>query len=580
LPPIVRTPIHALALFAGLAGRAEAAQFSVYPSPHAHFAAPKSQISFRGGTPAQIGSISVTGSRSGRHTGKLLAHSDGQGASFIPSKAFTPGERVIVRTHDHIVGAHDGDYGFTIGVPGPEPKPTFFHVQQGKLQSFASRPDLKPPAVVIKTRNPGLAPGLIFAAPKGGSADAGPMIFDDTGHLVWYHPIKGPDIAMDFRAQTYQGRPVLTWWQGHVYLGDGTGHGEIWDSAYRQVATVNAADGLSFDLHEFTITPHDTALITVYQRDRLDLRAYGGPKDGVVVDGIVQEIDIKTGLLLFEWHSLDHVPLTDSYVPAKAGPQWDYFHINGLDEDRDGNIIVSSRNAWSITKVSRATGNTIWRLGGKRSTFKLGPGVQTAWQHNPHILPDGTLTIFDNANGGVGKPFRTESRAETVRLDTASRTATLVSAFTSPEKLSASSQGDVQRLANGDDFVGWGAFPNFTEYSPTGQVLLDGRLSVDNASYRTFRFLWSGRPAVPPRAVASKSGSSVRVSGSWNGATDVASWQLLAGPGTEGMLPVASARRHGFETAITAAVTQPFVAMRALDAAGNILGTSAPVKVP
>jgi hypothetical protein len=373
---------------------------------------------------------------------------------------------------------------------------------------------------------------------------------------------------------------VLTWWQGHVYLGDGTGHGEIWDSSYKPVAKVDAADGLSFDLHEFTITPHDTALITVYQRDRLDLRKYGGPRNGVVVDGIVQEIDIKTGLLLFEWHSLDHVQLTDSFVPAKAGPQWDYFHINGLDEDRDGNIIVSARNTWTIYKVSRATGNTIWRLGGKRSTFKLGPGVETAWQHNPRVMSDGTLTIFDNANGGVGTPFRPASRAETVQLDTAKKTATLLGAFTSPEKLSASSQGNVERLANGDDFVGYGAFPNFTEFSPTGQVLLDGRLSVDNASYRIFRFPWSGRPATAPRAVASKSGSSVKVSASWNGATGVASWQLLAGPGIKGMTAVAAAPATGFETSITAPVGQPFVAMRAFDAAGSPIGTSAPVKVP
>ena len=572
----VRTTILALALCAALSARAEAAPtFTVYPSPHAHFAAPRSQISFRGGTPAQVGSVSVTGSRSGRHTGRLLAHSDGLGASFVPAKPFTPGERVTVRTHDVIAGGRDGAYGFTVGVPGPEPQPTFFHVQQGKLQSFASRPDLKPPAVVIKTRRPGLAPGLIFAAPKGGSADAGPMIFDDFGHLVWYHPVPGPDIAMDFRAQTYRGQPVLTWWQGHVYFGDGTGHGEIWDASYRPVAKVNAADGLSFDLHEFTVTPRDTALITVYQRDRMDLRPYGGPKDGVVVDGIVQEIDIRTGLLLFEWHSLDHVRLSDSYVPAKGAPQWDYFHINGLDEDRDGNLIISARNTWAIYKVSRASGNTIWRLGGKRSTFKLGPGVETAWQHNPRVEANGTLTIFDNANGGVGKPFRPASRALTVRLDTVHKTASLVSAFASPEKLSASSQGDVQRLSNGDDFVGFGAFPNFTEYSPTGQVLLDGRLSVDNASYRTFRFPWSGRPAEAPRAVAARAGSSVKVSASWNGATGVAAWQLLAGPAVVGSAPAT-----GFETSITAPVSGASVTMRALDAFGNVLATSAAVKVP
>jgi hypothetical protein len=195
-------------------------------------------------------------------------------------------------------------------------------------------------------------------------------------------------------------------------------------------------------------------------------------------------------------------------------------------------------------------------------------------------MPDGTLTIFDNAASGVGAPFRKASRAITVRLDLAHKTATLVSAFTDPHSLSAGSQGNVQRLPNGDDFVGWGAQRYFTEFSPTGQVLLEGRLSVDNTSYRMFRFPWSGRPTVPPRAVASRSGTSVKVSASWNGATGVAGWQLLAGPGIAGMTPVAGAAATGFETTITAPVSQPYVAMRAFDAAGNAIGTSAPVKVP
>jgi hypothetical protein len=196
------------------------------------------------------------------------------------------------------------------------------------------------------------------------------------------------------------------------------------------------------------------------------------------------------------------------------------------------------------------------------------------------VQPDGTLTIFDNAASGVGPPFRKASRALTIRVNAAAKTATLVSAFEDPHKFSAGSQGDVQRLPNGDDFVGWGALPDFTEFSPTGKVLLEGRLSVDNASYRTFRFPWTGRPAVPPRAVASRSGTSVMVSASWNGATGVARWQLLSGPGTEGMTAVTSAPATGFETTITAPVSQPYVAMRAFDAAGNAIGTSAPVKVP
>jgi hypothetical protein len=576
----VRTFILALAAAGVLAGPAEAADFSVYPSPHAHFAAPGTQISFRGGPPAAIGSVSVTGSRSGGHTGKLEAHSDGQGASFVPDKAFTPGERVTVRTHDHIAGARRGDYGFTVGRPAAVFPRSFTppRVPKSPLESFASRPDLAPPKVVVSTRKPGVAPGLIFAATKAGRAHPGPMIFDEHGRLVWFQPTPGRDIATDFRVQSYQGRPVLTWWQGRQYVGDGAGVGEIYDSSYRQIARVRASGGLRADMHEFHLTPRGAALITVYQRDRADLRRYGGPRDGVVVDGIVQEIDVKTGLLLFEWHSLDHVALSDSYVPAppKSPAQWDYFHINSVDEDADGNVIVSGRHTWTVYKIDRETGDVIWRLGGKRSDFKLGRGVKTSWQHDALVQPGGTLTIFDNGAAAPGPAFRKHTRAVTLRLDTQAKTATLVSSFVHPLGLLSQSQGNVQRLPNGDDFVGYGSRRWFTEYSPTGEVLLDGRLAAGNSSYRTYRFPWTGRPAELPRVVT----KGKEVSVSWNGATGVARWQLLAGPGAEGMTPVADAPAAGFETTIPTSTTQPFVAMRAYDAAGNVLATSAPVKLP
>jgi hypothetical protein len=451
----------------------------------------------------------------------------------------------------------------------------------GALQRFASRPDLHPPAVLITTRLPGVAPGLIFAAPKGGSAQSGAMMFDDTGRLVWFHPIAGPDQASDFRAQTYRGKPVLTWWQGRLRIGDGYGHGEIWSDTYRRVAQVRAAGGLSADLHEFTITPRDTALITVYQRERMNLRRYGGPRDGVVVDGIVQEIDIRTGLLLFEWHSLDHVSPSESYVHAPTRHlEWDYFHINSIDEAPGGDLIVSGRNTWGIYRISRAEGGVVWRLGGKRSDFKLGPGVRTAWQHNARVQADGTMTIFDNGAGGPGQVFRRHSRALTVQLDTSGHVATLLHAFTSPGGLLSPSQGDVERLPNGDDFVGWGSQRYFDEYGAGGQVLLDGRLSFGNTTYRTFRYAWVGRPTDRPRIAVRRSGPQTTVSGSWNGATGVARWQLLAGPNAKKLGAAGDAPATGFETTIAAPAGGRYVAMRAFDAAGNALATSAPARLP
>ena len=55
-----------------------------------------------------------------------------------------------------------------------------------------------------------------------------------------------------------------------------------------------------------------------------------------MLDSVVQEIDIKTGLVLYQWDSLDHVPLADSYeaMPATAGGPFDYFHINSVQQQR------------------------------------------------------------------------------------------------------------------------------------------------------------------------------------------------------------------------------------------------------
>ncbi|WP_051324899.1 arylsulfotransferase family protein [Candidatus Solirubrobacter pratensis] len=577
----MRTPIAAGVLLLALAAAepAAAATISAYPPPGTRTAMPGTQISFRGAPPAQLGTISVSGSRSGRHAGTLKAHSDGQGASWVPAKPFRAGERLTVRTSLDINGAKDGDFGLTIGEPttlGPRvgERPV---VGRGNVQHYATEPKWEPPAVVINTVKPGRAPGLVFIAPKAGRGQDGPMIIDDSGRLVWFRPISQGDLAADFRVQTYQGRPALTWWEGKLFTGDGAGTGVIYDSSYRKIAGVHAGNGYAFDLHEFTITPRDTALITVYQRFKKNLRNWGGTGQGRIVDSIVQEIDVKTGLVLFEWHSLGDVGLSESYIvpPSKRGFEWDYMHVNSVAEDAEGNFIVSGRNTWTVYKIGRASGHVVWRLGGKKSDYKIGPGVAFAWQHSARPQPDGTLTIFDNDAGT--KPVRKSSRALTLTLDGASKTASLKTARIHPGGLSAATQGDVEVLPNGNQFVGWGSRGYFSEFTPTGEMVFDGRLARGNDTYRAFRYPWSGTPAAPPKVVAETKGGQTTVRASWNGATGVARWQALGGPAATGLAVVGTAPAAGFETAITLPA-QGFVAMRALDAAGNVLASSATVK--
>jgi hypothetical protein len=577
----VRTPIAAGFVLLALAAAepAAAATISAYPPPDTRTAMPGTQISFRGAPAAVLGPIGVSGSRSGKHPGTLIAHSDGQGASFVPVKPFRAGERVTVSTSLDVNGAKDGDFGITIGEPttvGPRVGESPM-VGRGAVQHYATEPDWAPPAVVIDTVKPGRAPGLVFIAPKAGRGQDGPMIIDDSGRLVWFKPIPQGDLAADFRVQTYEGRPVLTWWEGRLFTGDGAGTGVIYDSTYRKIAGVHAGNGYSFDLHEFTLTPRGTALITIYQRFKKNLRNWGGTGMGRIVDSVVQEIDIKTGLVLFEWHSLDDVGLSESYVPVpeKRGFEWDYLHVNSVAEDAQGDFIVSGRNTWTVYKVGRASGHVEWRLGGKKSDFKAGPGVAFAWQHSARPQADGTLAIFDNDAGT--KPVRKNSRALTLALDGVSRTATLKTAFVHPGGLSAATQGNVQLLPNGNQFVGWGSRGYFSEFTPSGETVFDGRVARGNDTYRAYRFPWAGTPAAPPKIVAETKSGKTTVRASWNGATGVARWEALGGPAATGLTIAGAAADTGFETAITIPA-QGFVAMRALDAAGNVLAGSATVK--
>jgi hypothetical protein len=449
-------------------------------------------------------------------------------------------------------------------------------------QHFRSRPDLRPPVVEITQPARDTSPGYIFIAPKRKVAQTGPMILDDSGALVWFRPLDARG-ATDFRAQRYDGRPVLTWWRGKSERGIGEGHYVIVDDAYREIATVSAGNGLTGGLHEFLITERDTALITIYNRLPADLSEIGGPKEGAILEGVVQELEIATGRVLFEWRSSEHVALDESYakVPsaakgAKADP-YDYFHINSVDVDVDGNFLISARNTQAVYKLARKDGRVLWRLGGKRSDYRLGPGVRFAWQHDARRQPDGTLTLYDNVADEEVK--NRSSRVLVLRLDDEGGRASLVRSYEHPRRLLATTQGSAQFLPGGHVFVGWGAQPYFTEFDRNGRVLLDGRFGVDGTdSYRAFRFAWIGSPADNPTvALEREGGARYTAYASWNGATEVVQWQVLAGPDAQRLRPITDRAKEGFETAIPIVTPEEVVQVRALNRRGAIIGTSRPV---
>ena len=302
---------------------------------------------------------------------------------------------------------------------------------------FVSRPDLTPPPVKILTRAHDTAPGLIFLAPKMKVVQAGPEILDNNGQVVWFHPLSTHGVS-DFKVQHYRGKPVLTWWRGRAPMGVGSGYYAIYNNRYRQIAQVRAGNRLTGDIHEFEITPDGKALFTVYHQLHVDLTPYGGPKEGRIFDGIVQEVDIPTGRVLFEWHSYPEVGLSESYVPPpeksagkKAAP-WDYFHVNSIDAEPNGNFLISARNTHAIYELSRSTKKIVWRLGGKKSDFKMGQGTNFEWQHDARRQADGTITLFDN---GAAPPVEKFTRILRLRVDPATKRATLLKSFHHPRKL-------------------------------------------------------------------------------------------------------------------------------------------------
>jgi hypothetical protein len=253
-------------------------------------------------------------------------------------------------------------------------------------------------------------------------------------------------------------------------------------------------------------------------------------------------------------------------------------HLNSAGIDQDGDLLLSGRHSWAVYKVDRETGSVIWRLGGKRSDFELGPDAEFAFQHDVRRREDGAITMFDNA---AGPPeTREESRALALTLDHEAGTAEVAGQIEHPDGGISDSQGGAQNLPNGHTFVGWGSQPLFTEHDRDGRLLLSGRLAAGNDNYRAYRGRWTGRPSEPPAAVAHRRGGDLVLTASWNGATQVARWQALAGPSRDSLRPAGSAARRGFETPITVGRDAAWIAARALDARGAVLGTSEPLRAP
>jgi hypothetical protein len=459
----------------------------------------------------------------------------------------------------------------------------------GAVRTFHSRPDLKPPTVAASA---GTSPEarasedqrFLFLGPGPvalkGSQQYGPLIVDRGGEPVWFRPVAPGLEVTNFSSSRYRDEPVLMWWEGKIDAsGYGQGEAVIVDRGYRELARIRAANGRWMDLHALWLTPAQTAVFTCYPRVvQADLSSLGGPREGQALESIIQEVDIASGRLIFEWASLSHVPIGDSY--QHLGTPFDYLHVNSVRPTPDGNLLVSGRNTWALYKLDRRSGEVVWTLGGKRSDFEVGESAQFAWQHNAEQVTDRLLTVFDNGTDGPTRT-QTESRGLALNVDEPRRAVELRNAYTSPESLLASAMGSVQILPSGHVVVGWGTASHTTEFAADGKLVLDASLPAGLYSFLGLLLDWSSAPHRPPTVTVSRDlqGGAKLVYASWNGATEVTDWRVDAGVRADSLHPVGIAKRRGFETAIPVHRDLRFAALTALDASGNALGRSDTVRL-
>jgi EmrB/QacA subfamily drug resistance transporter len=455
--------------------------------------------------------------------------------------------------------------------------------------SFVTEPTLHPPILHegSKSAVSELAPGYIFTTnfynlnypPLVGQS--GPLILDDKLQPVWFQPVPEKLVASNLSLQTDEGKPALAWWQGVVTSTGSTESGEdvVVNQHYQTVARIRGKDGWKLTLHAIDISGEDI-WVTANKNVAKNLSSYGGAYNGALIDSAVQEYNLKTGKLLLTWDALEHIPLGDSRatVPTNGFP-WDAYHVNAIDLTSNESFLVSMRNTWAAYMVNIKTGRIEWTLGGRHSSFKFARGAEFQWQHDVALASGSTVTVFDDhccqlTGGGTSVPPTGPSRGLVLKLNQSTHVATLQAQYGNREGFKSEYMGDTEPLANTNTFVGWGSAPYFTEYSPAGKLLLEAEFPGSDLSYRTMVEPWVGLPLSAPAAAVRASDGKTTVYASWNGATQLVSWRVLAAAGAGKLTAVATSAKSGFETQIAVPAGYDSFQLQALDAGGHVIGTS------
>ena len=394
--------------------------------------------------------------------------------------------------------------------------------QDGIMPNGVSVPTDFPYINITTSNNPDSE--YIFIDNRGGNGDPWNVIFDNSGQPVWYS--KYPDERRDMKVQ-HNG--VMTM----LARDQGGNHFNGFNTNYQKIAEYWTANGYSGDEHELMVLADGTYFLIGLQTETVDMSQYiaGGSTSASVTEDAIQEFT-AAGDLIFQWRAWDYLDVRDQQQFINIlGSGFDFPHMNSIDVDTDGNILLSSRNTSECTKIDRNTGDIIWRLGGPSSTltFLNDPLNGPANQHAIRTVGTNDYTLFDDGN--LHNP--SVSRGVEYVVDTNSMTATMVWQYppTPTTSIYAFYMGNAQRLTNGNTLIDWavGNLPKLTEVRPDGTKAFEMNWVNQYEAYRTWRCSWSG-VAIQPYLLLESYPDNVTLIFNQFGDTNVAYYRIYGGP--------------------------------------------------
>ena len=408
--------------------------------------------------------------------------------------------------------------------PKPQPKALVTSGQPGIMPNGVSVPSDFPQINVTVNDNPD--PNYIFIDTGPGAGKPYNVIFDNTGSPIWYQLM--PDERRDMKVQHNGLLTMLARTGGYRFVGLNTN--------YVEVVSYWAANGYGVDEHELQVLADGSYFLVGLASQTVDMSRYvsGGNASAWVTEQVIQGFT-PAGELIFQWRAWDHFDIRDQqqFIDLTSSG-FDFPHMNAIDVDTDGHILLSSRSTSEITKINRDTGEIIWRLGGAHNqfTFVNDPLSGPRNQHAVRMVSTNRYTLFDNGN--LHSP--SVSRGVEYLLDPTNLTATLVWQYPATPTTSLYSyyMGNVQRLTNGNTLINWvlGGLPKLTEVRPDGSKAFEMNWADGFEAYRVWRCSWSG-VALKPNLIIEPYPDKLTLIFNKFGDTNVAYYRIYGGTSSQ-----------------------------------------------